>query len=213
MTARRPRGETRAALLGAARELLAERGLEAVTTRAVAERVGIRQPTLYAHFPSIDALLDAVAAQIGEELLAFTAHAQAELRQAGAVDLDANRRHWALILERAQEEREAIRLFLRFRGAKSPLGERMTALEDATRRLIAEHVRENLRLLAVVSPADQAAAAPFADAVLELLWGAVQLLDRDELPLERIAGLLAVQVLATASVLFSPAAMAVEPQS
>ena len=45
-------------MLAAARELLAERGLEALTMRAVAERLGVSPNALYSHVETKTALLD-----------------------------------------------------------------------------------------------------------------------------------------------------------
>ncbi|WP_353226438.1 TetR/AcrR family transcriptional regulator [Novosphingobium sp.] len=57
--ARRPRpGERREQILTVALRLFAERGVGNVTTRQIAQAVGISQPTLYAHFPSADAIAD-----------------------------------------------------------------------------------------------------------------------------------------------------------
>lgn len=61
---RAPRGQgeqLRASILRAAADLLAETGREeAVSIRAVAERVGVTPPSIYLHFSDKDALLDAV---------------------------------------------------------------------------------------------------------------------------------------------------------
>ena len=64
--ARRGQGEAlRGEILAAARELLAETGnQEAVSVRAVAERVGITTPSIYLHFKDKDDLLDAVCADV-----------------------------------------------------------------------------------------------------------------------------------------------------
>jgi AcrR family transcriptional regulator len=64
--ARRGQGEAlRGEILAAARELLAETGnQEAVSLRAVAERVGITAPSIYLHFKDKDDLLDAVCAEV-----------------------------------------------------------------------------------------------------------------------------------------------------
>lgn len=56
---RRPRpGERREQILDVALGLFAERGAGNVTTRQIAEAVGISQPSLYAHFPSADAIAE-----------------------------------------------------------------------------------------------------------------------------------------------------------
>ncbi len=58
---KRPKaGERREEILAAALRLFAQHGMATVTTRAIAQAVGISQPSLYAHFSS--------AAAIGEEL-------------------------------------------------------------------------------------------------------------------------------------------------
>jgi AcrR family transcriptional regulator len=77
--ARRGQGEAlRGEILAAARELLAETGnQEAVSVRAVAQRVGVTTPSIYLHFKDKDDLLDAVCAEV------FGALALA-LEQAGA---------------------------------------------------------------------------------------------------------------------------------
>jgi AcrR family transcriptional regulator len=78
---RAPRGQgeaLRGEILAAAKELLAETGnQEAVSVRAVAERVGISTPSIYLHFKDKEELLEAVCAEV------FVGLAEA-LRQAGA---------------------------------------------------------------------------------------------------------------------------------
>jgi AcrR family transcriptional regulator len=61
-------GLDRARVLAAARELLTERGLEALTMRALAERLGVRPNALYSHVASktalVDDILDDVLAEV-----------------------------------------------------------------------------------------------------------------------------------------------------
>ncbi|MBU3061663.1 TetR/AcrR family transcriptional regulator [Nocardia sp. NEAU-G5] len=65
--------ETRARLMDAALELIAERGWSAVTTRLVAERAGLRPGLVHYHFSSVnDLLIDAslgMARKLGEGVL------------------------------------------------------------------------------------------------------------------------------------------------
>ena len=53
----RQKAETAAAILQAARELFAEQGYEATTTRAIAERAGVGTGTVFAHYPDKNHLL------------------------------------------------------------------------------------------------------------------------------------------------------------
>jgi AcrR family transcriptional regulator len=61
-------GLTRAGVLAAAHELLADRGLEALTMRALAARLGVSPNAIYSHVESktelVDALLDQVLAEV-----------------------------------------------------------------------------------------------------------------------------------------------------
>jgi TetR/AcrR family tetracycline transcriptional repressor len=59
-------GQRRTEVLQAAIELLDEAGLDALTMRLLASRLGVRASALYRHYPSKQALLDAmVAALVG----------------------------------------------------------------------------------------------------------------------------------------------------
>lgn len=81
-TARRraPRGrgaELREEVLRAAMDLLTETGdVDAVSVRAVAQRVGVSAPAIYLHFADKQALLDAVCEEVFEQL-------HVRLREAG----------------------------------------------------------------------------------------------------------------------------------
>lgn len=59
---------TRAGLVGAARALLEEEGVAALTVRAVTDRAGVAHGTFYHHFPSTEAVL---AAAIEDSLREF----------------------------------------------------------------------------------------------------------------------------------------------
>jgi len=63
-------GETRTRLISCGRRLLAEKGLRALTTNAVAERARISKKTLYRCFATKDELVDAVIISFIEENLA-----------------------------------------------------------------------------------------------------------------------------------------------
>ena len=55
---------TRTAIVGAGLELLDAEGLEAVTTRKLAQRLGVESPALYWHFRDKAALLQALASEV-----------------------------------------------------------------------------------------------------------------------------------------------------
>lgn len=60
--------ESRATLLQAARELVAERGMDGLTVVAVAQRAGLNRSTAYQHFRTRDELIDAVRSEFGREV-------------------------------------------------------------------------------------------------------------------------------------------------
>ncbi|HEX5615494.1 MAG TPA: helix-turn-helix domain-containing protein [Acidimicrobiia bacterium] len=55
---------TRELILGALTALLSERRADEITTREIAERAGVSQPTVYRHFPDRQALLEGLADRI-----------------------------------------------------------------------------------------------------------------------------------------------------
>lgn len=57
------RQRTRASILDAAREVVRERGVRALTTEAVADRLGLSQPAVYYYFRSRDALIATLAVE------------------------------------------------------------------------------------------------------------------------------------------------------
>jgi AcrR family transcriptional regulator len=59
-----PRGDARAAVLAAAQRLFAERGLGEVTMADVAEAAGVARATVFNHFGSKHALVDAITAEV-----------------------------------------------------------------------------------------------------------------------------------------------------
>jgi AcrR family transcriptional regulator len=56
---------TRNLILDALVELLADRRADDITTREIADRAGVSQPTVYRHFPDRTALLEGISARIG----------------------------------------------------------------------------------------------------------------------------------------------------
>ena len=56
-------------IIAAARKLMEERGLEAVTMEEIAGAAGVAKGTIYLYFPSKDELIQALITQVGESLL------------------------------------------------------------------------------------------------------------------------------------------------
>lgn len=86
-----PARTSQAAIVAAARQLLEEGGLDAVTMQAVAERVGVKAPSLYKRFPGRQALIAAIADDVAVELDAVVAPAVGVADPGDAIRLVAER--------------------------------------------------------------------------------------------------------------------------
>jgi TetR/AcrR family transcriptional regulator len=64
----KPQEERRKEIVQATLDLTAEQGIKKVTTQAIADRVGIAQPTVFRHFKTRDAIFAAVIGWIAENL-------------------------------------------------------------------------------------------------------------------------------------------------
>jgi AcrR family transcriptional regulator len=73
------REATRREIVDAAWDIAGDDGLENVTLRAVAERVGMRSPSLYTHFESKNAIYDAMFGQAWSDYLATIEDLDGEL--------------------------------------------------------------------------------------------------------------------------------------
>ncbi|MEA3278626.1 MAG: TetR/AcrR family transcriptional regulator [Pseudomonadota bacterium] len=81
----RPHEERRDQIVESALELAAEVGVKKVTTQAIADRVGIAQPTVFRHFKNRDEIFVAAIGWVAERLFGvlegvFSADAPAEAR-------------------------------------------------------------------------------------------------------------------------------------
>ena len=65
-----PAGERRAATVEAVVDLAAEQNPSDITTAAIAQRMGLTQGALFRHFPTKEAILQAVMSWVSERLLA-----------------------------------------------------------------------------------------------------------------------------------------------
>lgn len=64
----KPHEERKREIVEATMDLTAEHGIKRVTTQAIADRVGIAQPTVFRHFKTRDAIFAAVIGWIAENL-------------------------------------------------------------------------------------------------------------------------------------------------
>jgi AcrR family transcriptional regulator len=80
-------GDLRHALVAAAVALIEEQGLEAVSVRALARRLGVSPGAPFRHFPSRTALLTAVAEEAQDRLMEAVALAQGQAPAADPLDV------------------------------------------------------------------------------------------------------------------------------
>lgn len=162
-------GSVRDQLLAAAVDLLRQAGPDAVTTTAVAKSVGIKQPSVYAHFSSRQALLTAAINEVAQELAEFTRHAQAELRAAGADDPAALHTHFTAIVDNAHHHREVITVWISHRAERTPLGDALRDVDELFVEAITDHVA------ALVGADDRARSERFARVMLESVASVLRL--------------------------------------
>ena len=141
-------GRARSEILDAAAVLLGRDGYQAATVRAIAARVGIKAASIYHHFPSKDAIVQAVldrgVAVVHEAvvaaLAALPADASAELRLRAAL-----RAHLGASLEHGAYTYAAVRGFGSVPAAvRAPNRGVRRAYEDLWRGIVAELQAEGL---------------------------------------------------------------------
>ena len=163
-------------IVSAMLDLLAERPVEAITTRQIAEAVGLTQPALFRHFRSRDEILQAVLTQTRGQIGAL---AQGVLSQPGG----ALQRLGALtqgILQHVEQHPGLPRLLFRDVALdEAALTHRpIESLNATLRALVAELVRAGQREGSVRADVDAAVAARLLVALVQgsvLQW---QLLNR-----------------------------------
>jgi len=74
------------AILDATAHILIERGFAAASTNAVAERAGVSVGSLYQYFPNKDALVSALRARHGDQMMAVILHALTKAMDATLID-------------------------------------------------------------------------------------------------------------------------------
>jgi AcrR family transcriptional regulator len=130
-----PEHTTRDRLLEAARELFTTTGYHATTTPILARRAGVAEGTIYRHFPSKQALLNAAYQEVQQWGAASVREVAAGSGQPVGLRLTALGRKW---LECAERDPARIRLLL---------GWRLTRELDEPSRAAAGEVRHGLEHL------------------------------------------------------------------
>jgi AcrR family transcriptional regulator len=133
--------DTRVRILAAAQRLYLEEGVEGVTMRRVAERVGVTPTALYRHFESKDSLVEAV---ITEGYRVFGGYLHRSL--AGATPAERLRLSGQAYLDFALQQSEMYRtIFMTpLRGSTGYLEPR-DPRKDATFRFLVDRVGECIR--------------------------------------------------------------------
>lgn len=144
-TRKRSRGEAkRTFILGAAREIFEQDGLEGASLRAIAARAGYTPAALYFHFPSKEAIY---AELLRSTLVALRSFVQEELRRHRAADVRLRAAAMAFFGYYASNPSDLDLGFYLFRGGMKPAGldretdrELNAALEAALRPIAAAAV-------------------------------------------------------------------------
>lgn len=196
---------TREAMLEVAQALLRTEGPHAITTRSVAKAVGISQPSFYAHFGNVQALIQEAAAGIAEELLELTRTAQQALRDAGPSDPEALREHFVGVLERMKERAPVLQLYARHRRSEGPLGDLCRQVDVDVHAVVVEHLLEVIgqREADHASPAHQAADR-MAAVLTTRIFTSGELAIEGRVPVAQLAQLLALETLGASQVFLAP---------
>ncbi len=166
-------GLTRSAVLAAARELLAESGVESLTMRALARRLGVAPNALYSHVESRTALLD----DLLDDLLAAVAAPDPDSAdpRGGLVELMSST--YTVLTGHP----DLVSLYLARQGARGPHAVRLGQVVDAlltragVRAADVAEARRVLTIHAIGSAAFAASASTQQDTAPPLSAGALQL--------------------------------------
>lgn len=126
--ARRPRRDrrrdrNRERLLRATIELASERGTAALTMAEIARRAGLHHSGFYAHFPSVDACVEAAMREVIEHQRARDIERRAGVAESFPPDPEADARQLAESLRQMLAHRGVNLLLLRCRHEQSAMGD------------------------------------------------------------------------------------------
>lgn len=158
---RREREARRDAVLGAARELVRERGFTGTTTRLIAERCELSEATLFFYFRGKDEILSSLLF----EGIDFTA-AGLEAILAEELPVEARlERFWAFLSEVRREHPEYVHVFAYLAHPNST-----ASVDEEVRAELARRSGDNFRLLAELLA--DAVGPPRARVAADLVWAA-----------------------------------------
>jgi AcrR family transcriptional regulator len=159
-------------ILDASARLFAERGYSATSTRAIAELVGIRQASLYYHFPSKEQILEVL-------LMRTVEPSTTAARYLESADTDAPVRLWALIafdarqLFSAPHNVGALYLLPEIRNELfAPFREERARLRALYSGLITASITASLRTQ--FGPADSSTTRASLDYLVDVVFGLVE---------------------------------------
>jgi AcrR family transcriptional regulator len=136
--------DRRAAIAAAARALIAEKGVEGLRTRDIAERVGINVATLHYHVPSKEALIELVAESLLEIFKGQTiARPRSHLSARERMDLE-----FVDFREIALERPEVMLVFSELieRGRRDPrIAEAIVPMKHRWKQIIADLLTEGVK--------------------------------------------------------------------
>jgi AcrR family transcriptional regulator len=162
----RQRQEIRQSILSAAREIAAEDGWQAVTTRKIADRIEYSQPTIYEYFENKEAILLGLLRSGYEQLLQVMQQAAREVADPERRVLALTEAYWDF----AFHSPELYQVMHGLRGV--PFGQPDTPIE--ARQTFAV-MRESLESWAAATAADLDEPNAYVDAIWGLVHGLISL--------------------------------------
>jgi AcrR family transcriptional regulator len=133
--------ETRNRILVATREIFAKKGRRGTTTREIAELAGVNEATLFRHFGSKDAIIDAVA----ERYCAAGQLQELAASLSGDLDADLQRLAYALV-DRMEQVRDLIVMSLVEEETDTAVGSAAWRAPAAIRQIVIDYMAKRVEI-------------------------------------------------------------------
>jgi AcrR family transcriptional regulator len=133
--------DTRTRILAATREIFAKKGRRGTTTREIAEHAGVNEATLFRHFGSKDAIIDAVA----ERYCAAGQLQELAASLSGDLDADLRRLAYALV-DRMEQVRDLIVMSLVEEETDTAVGNAAWRAPAAIRQIVTEYMAKRVQI-------------------------------------------------------------------